>query len=93
MVLQVFPDRQIGHRLDADRAQMIGRADAGQHQQLRRIERAAAQDDLAIGHGIQPLAALLVFDAGRALCPRIVTRATWARTSTSRFFRFIAGRR
>ncbi len=51
MVLQIFADRQIGDRLDADRAQMIGRADAGQHQQLRRIERAAAQDHLAIGHG------------------------------------------
>ena len=67
MVLQVLADRQIDHRLDADRAQMIGRADAGQHQDLRRVERAAAEDDLALGVGVKRLAALLIVDAGGAL--------------------------
>ena len=47
MILQILSDRQIDDRLDADRTQMIGRADAGEHQHLRRVERAAAQDHLA----------------------------------------------
>jgi len=42
MVLQVLPDaRQLAHHLDALRAQFVRRADAGQHQHLRRAEGAA----------------------------------------------------
>ncbi len=64
MVLQVLADRQIDERGDADRAQMIGRADAGEHQNLRRVEGAAAEDDFALGIGVQRLAALFIVHAG-----------------------------
>ena len=47
-VLQVAADpRQIHPDRDAVGAQLRGGADAGQHQQLRRIESAAGEDDLA----------------------------------------------
>ena len=50
MVLQVAADAgDVEQRPDAERAEVIGRADARQHQQLRRVHRAAAQDDLALG--------------------------------------------
>ena len=48
MVLQVRPDAgKIDRDVDAMTAQLVRRADAGQHQQLRRVERAARQDHLA----------------------------------------------
>ena len=67
MVLQILADRQIDDRLDAHLAQMRGRADAGQHQQLRRVEGAAGEDHLALGvdRDASPLS-LTIFDAGRA---------------------------
>ena len=57
MVLQVMADaRRIGHDLDAMSAQFRCRADAGQHQQLRRVDRAAAQDDFTRGRLVEGLA-------------------------------------
>ena len=48
MVLQVLPDaRQIGANLNAKRAQMCRRTDPGAHQQRRRLDCAATQNDLA----------------------------------------------
>ena len=51
MVLEVLADaRQVVTATShADRAQVVGRADARQHQQLRRADRAGAEDDLAVG--------------------------------------------
>jgi acetolactate synthase regulatory subunit len=50
MVLQVAADPwHVEQRADADRRQMIGRADTRKHQQLRRVHGAAAQQDLALG--------------------------------------------
>ena len=49
MVLQIAADRQIDDRRDADLAQMRRRADAGQHQDLRRAEGAGGNDDFAFG--------------------------------------------
>ena len=44
VILQTVADGQIGHRRDAERAQMLGRADTREHQQMRRIERTAAHE-------------------------------------------------
>ena len=56
MVLQVRPDAgKIDRNLDAMTAQLVRGADSGQHEQLRRVERAARQDDLA-GRLYLPLA-------------------------------------
>mgnify|MGYP003338728194 CR=1 FL=1 len=50
MVLEIAADaRQIVQRLDADRLQVIGGADTRQQEKLRRVHRAATQNDLAIG--------------------------------------------
>ena len=38
---------QVLHDVDAERAELVGVAHARQLQQLRRVDRAAAQDDLA----------------------------------------------
>ena len=38
---------QIVHHLDAVRAQMVGRSNPGKHQELRRVDGSAAEDDLA----------------------------------------------
>ena len=47
MVLQILSHRKVYERRDAVVAQMPCRSYARQHQQLRRIKGAAAQDDLA----------------------------------------------
>ena len=48
VVLQVLAHAgQVGDHVDAEPAEQLGRAHAGQLQQLRRVDRAAAQDDLA----------------------------------------------
>ena len=48
VILQVLADaRQVGDHVDAVLAQQAGRADAGELEQLRRVDRPAAQDDLA----------------------------------------------
>ena len=47
MVLQVLTDAgQMVHRVDAEPCQLVRVADARQLQQLRGVDRAAAQDDL-----------------------------------------------
>ena len=47
MVLQILAHAgQIVHHLDAERAQLLGGSDAGQLQELRRIDRTAGEDDL-----------------------------------------------
>ena len=49
MILQVLADAGQRHRdLDAVRAQLLGIADAREHQQLRRVDHAAAEQDLAL---------------------------------------------
>ena len=48
MVLQTLPDpRQIVQDGDGEFAQMLLRADPGQHQQLRRVYSTPAEDDFA----------------------------------------------
>jgi hypothetical protein len=42
---------------------MIGRADPREHRQLRRVERTAAQKNLAFGRGVRGDAAACVLDA------------------------------
>src|SRR5690606_21362652 len=50
MVLHVGADAgQVVYRFYADRFQVVGRTDAGLHQQLRRADGAAADDHLALG--------------------------------------------
>ncbi len=67
MVAQVLADAGQGvlHR-DAEVAQPLGLADAGQFQQLRRIDRPGADHDLAPGAGLPPLAGNRVTQAGAA---------------------------
>ena len=48
VVLEVLADaRQVVHGVDAERLELVGVADAGELQQLRRVDRAAAEDHLA----------------------------------------------
>jgi hypothetical protein len=52
MVAEVAADpRAVGPHVDAHLDQVVGRADAGQHQQLRAVDGAAGQDDLRVGLG------------------------------------------
>ena len=68
MVLQVLSDaRQMMHAGDAVLAKRCAVADAGQHQQLRRLERAGGNDHLAPRADLLQLLALAIFDADRAL--------------------------
>ncbi len=85
VVLQVLADRQIDQRRDAELAQMRGRPDARQHEQLRRVERAGAHDHLAARPRANQIAARL--DAVRPrprACPSISTRVACAPVATSR---------
>ena len=68
VVLEVLPHaRQVGDDVDAERAQFGRAADARQLQQLRRVDRAAAQDHLAGARGLGSAAAdARILDAGRA---------------------------
>ena len=67
MILQVVADaRHVGDHADAMRAQQLGRSEPGKLHQLRRVERASGQDDLAAGAGNPRRAALPVFDPDRA---------------------------
>ena len=65
--MQVLAHRQVGDDADAVLAEVVGRADAGEHQQLGRAEHAGRQDDLLAGAD-RALGALLVehLDAGGA---------------------------
>ena len=59
MVLQVAADAgPVEHGIDAERRKPVGRPDAGAMQHLRRTDRAGAQDDFALGAGLDDLAAL-----------------------------------
>ena len=78
---------------DAVRAQFVGIADAGQHQHLRRVDDAAAQDDFAIGMGDDRPAVADIFDADRRWCREKISRAASALTSTLSLRRPSAGRR
>ena len=52
-ILKVLADAlEDGNRFDAVGAQDLGWAHAGQHKQLRRVEGACAQDDLAARLGL-----------------------------------------
>ena len=67
VVLQVGADAlHVGDDVDAVLTQQIGRADAGQLQQLRRVERAAREDHLGVRARRVRRAVLAVFDADRA---------------------------
>ncbi len=64
---QVLADAlEIHDRADAVRDQLVRRPDAGQHQQLGRIERPAAEDHLALGADLTKLALLGDLDPHRA---------------------------
>jgi hypothetical protein len=68
MVLQVRADRRtVGNDVDPERAQMIRRTDARQHQEFRGFERAAGQHHRAFGPRALALAAMNELHAGRAL--------------------------
>ena len=68
VVLQILADaRQVGDHRYALLAQQIGRPDAGKLQQLRRVDRPAAENHLGRGLGRLGLAVLDVFDAHRPL--------------------------
>ena len=68
MILQVGADAaQFMHHRHADRLQVVRRPDAGDLQQMRRVDRAAAQDDLLVGTRLDRLAALAERDADAAL--------------------------
>ena len=50
MVLQIAADlRHIEHNRNPEAGEVIGRPDTRQHQELGRVDGAAAQDDLALG--------------------------------------------
>src|SRR5207248_10005188 len=52
VVLQTLPNtRQVMEDRDTELGQTLARSNAGQHKQLRRVDRAAAKDDLAPGTG------------------------------------------
>ena len=65
--MQVLAHGEVGHGVDAVLGEMIGRTDAGEHQQLSRAEHAGGEDDLLAGVD-RALHALLVedLDTGRA---------------------------
>ncbi len=68
MVVEVGADpRQVVHHRHADRLEVLGRADAGNLQQMRRVDGAAADDDLARRQLLAVHAVLAKRDAGAAL--------------------------
>ena len=65
MVAEVRADAAaVRHHVDAHLDQVLGRADTGQHQQLRTVDRAAGQDDLGVGADGHGLAVVQVAHAG-----------------------------
>ena len=63
VILQIVTNRQRRDDVDAQFTQVIGRPDSGEHQQLRRIERTAAQDHFAQRFGRRDNAFMTVCDA------------------------------
>jgi hypothetical protein len=93
MVLQAVADPGGGdEHLDAVLAQVAGRADARQQQQLRAVDRPAAQEHLAPGPDLT-LAAVAQIPHPDGPPPSISTRVTSASVSTVRLPRSSAGRR
>src|SRR5205823_6846616 len=67
VILQIIADAGgIQHDIDAVAFEQVGRPDAGELQQLRRIVGAARHQDFAAGPNVPQLAALPVFHAARA---------------------------
>ena len=67
VVLEVLPHPgQVRDDVDPERAELAGGADAGQLKQLRRVDRAAADDHLARVHRAAAAPAAAVLHAGRA---------------------------
>ena len=68
VVLEVLADARAGRRATrhADLAQVVGRADAGEQQELRRAERAGREEMPRARAGDLRLAAVAVAHAGRA---------------------------
>src|SRR5512144_107313 len=65
--MKVLADaRQVDQHRDADRFQPASWSDAGQQQQLRRVDRTSADDHLAGRHGALGAAVANVLDAGAA---------------------------
>ena len=87
MVLEVVPDAgQVGHDRDPERLEVLRPADARQLEELRRVDRAAGQDDLAaldpLGSAAPPL------DVDRDRPPPVEDDpVTNVRVRTVRFFR------
>ncbi len=68
MVLQIAADaRQIGDDGQAESAQIVGRADPRQKQELWRVDRAGGDNDFTLGSGDRRRVADGVFDADRAI--------------------------
>jgi hypothetical protein len=66
VVAEVAADpAEVDVNVDPHLDQVLGRADAGQHQQLRAVDRAAGQDDLGVGPGGLGFAVVQVVHAGR----------------------------
>ena len=66
MVLEVLAHaRQVVDDVDAQRAQLVGRSDAGKQKQPRRVDRATAEHDLPVGVGGHRLVLAQVLDADR----------------------------
>ena len=94
VVLQVAPDsRQVVAHLHAGRLQLAGRADARQQQQLRRVDRAGAQQHLALGaHELLASAPRAQAHADRPVSLELDAEHV-AFVRTSRLGRLSAGRR
>jgi hypothetical protein len=66
VVLEIAADaRQVRHRRNLEAFKLVGVADAGQHQQLRRVDRAAGEDHLALGADAHGTRAFDMVDADR----------------------------
>ena len=67
VIVKVLPDaRQVDMDFDAMLPQVIGRADTGEHEELRRADRATADDDFTIHADDLGRASSLVLDASRS---------------------------
>ena len=82
MVLQILADRQVGDAGDPHLAQMRRRPDAGQHQELRRVERAAGDDDFAFASARLRSPESLTYSTPVARVPCIRSRVACAPVST-----------
>ena len=72
VVLEVLPDPgQVGDRADAQGAQLPGRADPGQQEQLRGADRARAHDHLPAGVRLRRYPVAEVADPGAPAVPHV----------------------